>query len=109
MKIDIKLLRSICKYPNEDEYVEQLYDNLVDMAWWSDTKTTGDGERENFLYEAFFQYYNVIMNGEVRETEEDTNMSKDRARLLLINRCKMQLDKELRRVENKDYEKYQED
>lgn len=107
MKVDIKLLRNICTFPNDKEYKEQLYDNLVDMAWWSDEKLTNDRERENFLYEAFFQYYSAIMNDEVREIQESLN--KDRDRLWLINICKMQLDKELRRVENKDYEKYQED
>jgi hypothetical protein len=107
MKIDIALLRNICNYPNEKEYTEKLYENLVDMAWWSDTKTTNDLERERFLYEAFISYYNVIINGEVKETEE-VESQKDRARLLLINRCKLQLEKELRRVENKDYEREEE-
>lgn len=102
MKIDIKILRNICKYPSESEYTEKLYENLVDMGWWSDHSITNDLERERFLYEAFISYYNVIINGEVKETEE-IESQKDRARLLLINRCKLQLDKELRRVENKDY------
>lgn len=102
MKIDIELLRNIYKYPNEKEYVEKLYDNLVDMGWWSDNTITNDIERERYLYEAFIGYYNVIINGEVKETEEIDNQ-KDKARLLLINKCKLQLEKELRRVENKDY------
>jgi hypothetical protein len=106
MKIDIKLLRNICTYPNEEEYRVKLYENLVDMAWWSNNSTTNDIERERFLYEAFMGYYSVIMNDEVREIEESLNKDKDR--LWLINICKIQLDKELRRVENKDYEREEE-
>lgn len=104
MKVNIDLLISICRHPNEEEYVEKLYENLVEMSWWSDNTITNDIERERYLYEAFIGYYNVIINGEVKETEK-IESQKDRARLLLINRCKLQLEKELRRIENKDYTK----
>jgi hypothetical protein len=49
----------------------------------------------------FVDYYDLIMNGEIREIEECED--KDTKRLLLINRCKIQLDKELSRVKSKKY------
>jgi hypothetical protein len=109
VKVDIELLRKIMKYPSEHEYIEKLYDDLVDKIWWRDSDITNDTERQKFLYEAFIEYYNVIINGEVKETEENENIGKDRAELILINKCKMQLDKEIRRVQNKDYTKYDEE
>jgi hypothetical protein len=108
MKVDINLLRNICIYPSDKEYREKLYDNLVDMPWWSNEQITNDTERQKFLYEAFIEYYNIINNGEIRETEKDEDQ-KEHRRYLLINLCKTQLEKELERVNNKDYIKYNED
>lgn len=101
MKKCIEILRSICRYPNEEEYVENLYKEVIDTNWWSDNKLTNDIERERFLYRLFMNYYDLIMNGEIIDTEECEN--KDTKRLLLINRCKIQLDKELDRIKNNDY------
>jgi hypothetical protein len=98
VKEKIKLLRNMCGKGNKQEYIENLYSDLVDKTWWSDTKTTGDGERENFLYEAFFQYYDIINNEEFREVESD-----EKLKYHLINLCRIQLSKELNRVSNGDY------
>jgi hypothetical protein len=101
MKKSIEILRSICRCLHEEEYIENLYKEVIDTNWWSDDKLTNDIERERFLYIMFVDYYDLIMNGEIREIEECED--KDTKRLLLINRCKIQLDKELSRVKSKKY------
>jgi len=104
-RIDINLLGKIMNNPWEQDYVEQLYDDLVCKSYW---KIISDMEKQKLLYETFIDYYNIIISGKIKEAEEHKHISSDRAELILINECKIQLDKEIDRVKNKIYTKYKE-
>lgn len=98
----ISNLRNIFKH-NDKKHKDKLYSHLVDMEWWCDNATINDIEREKLLYEAFSRYYDMIWNGEVRETE--TEGKEHELRYRLINICKMQLDVEIAKVKRRSYEK----
>jgi len=94
----IDLLKRILEDKNEQEYICQLYDEVVSKTWWNDPSITNNIERENFLYEEFVEYYDIINNDEIEEIVRLENI-----KFWLINKCRNQLEKELERVKNKDY------
>ena len=98
----ISNLRNIFKH-NDKKYKDKLSSHLINTEWWCDNTITNDIEREKLLYEAFSKYYDIIWNGEVRETEIEGKQHESRYRL--INICKMQLDVEIAKVKRKAYEK----
>ena len=93
----IDLLKRILEDKNEQEYICQLYDEVVSKTWWNDPSITNNIERENFLYEEFVEYYDIINNDEIEEIVRLENI-----KFWLINKCRNQLEKELERVKNKD-------
>ena len=96
-------LSVLYNHPIDEEYQQRLYSHLVDKGWWSDSKITCNSERKTFLYKAFLEYYDLIGNGELRETEKKSNPMEHR--YLLINLCRIQLEVEMNRVDKGDYER----
>ena len=82
----------------------------MDKSWWHDSKLVNDIERDRFLYQVFMEYYSIIINGDIKQTEvKGNNELTFRNRFTLINICKNQLDIELKRVERREYEREYED
>lgn len=77
------------------------FEELVDMGYWSNNSIISDEEREQALYKEFIHYYNFIIELTAREFKELEFYSD---KLTLINLIKLQLDKELKRIEKHDYE-----
>jgi hypothetical protein len=94
----IDLLKRILEYKNEQEYINQLYDEVVSKTWWSDSNITNNTEREKYLYELFIEYYDIVSNNQIKEIAELENI-----KFWLIGKCRKQLDAELERVKNGDY------
>lgn len=102
----IDLLKRILEYKNEQEYINQLYDEVVSKTWWSNSSITNNAEREKYLYREFVEYYDIINEQcskifdyeKLEKTEDLLKIS-----LWLIGKCRNQLEKELERIRNSDY------
>jgi predicted TIM-barrel fold metal-dependent hydrolase len=91
----IDLLKRIIEYKNEQEYINQLYEEVTSKTWWSDNSITNNTERQKYLYELFIEYYDIISNDQIISIAD-----KEKIKFWLIDKCRNQLEKELERVRN---------
>jgi len=94
----VDFLKRILEYKNEQEYINQLYDEVVSKTWWSDNTIINNIEREKFLYKEFIEYYDIISNDEIEEIVE-----LEKIKFWLINKCRNQLEEELELVRTNKY------
>ncbi|WP_182102485.1 hypothetical protein [Niallia taxi] len=76
---------------------EDAYHFVTGYSWWADETMTTNMERENFLYQAFVSYYNLLFVEGVKGIE-----NKDEA-LEHLHRLKCQLQEELNKVKKNDF------
>lgn len=75
---------------------EEAYFMLTQRNWWEDNTLTNDMERIKYLYETFFDYYNLLFTEGINGIEKEEEH-------VLIHQLKLQLDKELTKVERSIY------
>lgn len=76
---------------------EEAYHFVTGYSWWGDQTMTTNMERENFLYQAFVSYYNLLFIEGVKGVE-----NKETA-LEHLHQLKNQLQVELNKVKKNNY------
>ena len=75
---------------------EKAFHNLTKRNWWDNDTIVNDAERFKFLYENFFEYYDLLRIEEIKEikTEEHPH---------ILYALRVQLEKELQKVKERIY------
>jgi hypothetical protein len=92
----LDLLDSFCRHSSNTNYLDKLYCAITESSCYDHSSKF---ELKLWLHEEFIKYYNIIINDEV--DQRYINRGDNRNTLWLINLVKLQLDKELRKVEDK--------
>lgn len=85
----------------------EAYDHIVDMSWWSDSGLVNDKERRRMLHEDFVAYVDIVCGQSLSKRNPLTGARKELGhseKLNIIWRLRTELARQLKRVENKDYE-----
>lgn len=90
----IDLLYYICRYSDNDEYLEKLYSNITGSSVYDNKDIVSDNDLKSYLYDEFNECYDIIIN-------DESNAKTFENKLWLINICKIQLDKELNKIQNR--------
>lgn len=93
----IDLLYYICRYSDNDEYLEKLYSNITGSSVYDNKDIVSYNDLKSYLYDEFNEYYSIIIN----EENDQKYIGGNKNKLWLINMCKIQLDKELHKLKNR--------
>lgn len=76
---------------------ENAFDSITSSNWWSDDTMTDNVQRENFLYQTYFAYYDLLTIDGVKGLDRN-GIAK------VLHRVKQQLDVEIKKIKNGIYE-----
>lgn len=75
---------------------EEAFHTITKRNWWDNDAIINDAERFKFLYETYFEYYDLLRIEEIKEikTEEHPH---------ILHALRVQLEKELQKVKERMY------
>lgn len=91
-KQDIENMKSILR---RKQY-EEAFHTLTNRNWWDNDAVVNDDERFKFLYETFFEYYDLLRIEEIKEIKTEEHPR-------IIYALREQLEKELKKVKERIY------